>query len=136
MIHYNYHCRVYYKDIDTMGVVYYTRYLEYFEAARTELLREVGLDVTYLETLGFYLPVIAAHCEYKSGARFEDELVIDTRVSELPKLRLRIDYQVRKNGGKQLLVSGYTIHVFTSKVSGKPTRPPKILLEKFKPYFG
>ena len=52
MIQYNYYIRVYYRDVDQMGIVYYTRYLEYFEAARTELLRSVGLDVTKIEQLG------------------------------------------------------------------------------------
>ena len=79
MIHYDYYIRVYYRDVDQMGIVYYTRYLEYFEAARTELLRSVGLDVTKIEQLGYFLPVISCHCDYKMSAKFDDELHISTK---------------------------------------------------------
>ena len=54
MIEYNYHTRVYYRDVDKMGIVYYTRYLEYFEAARTELMRSIGLDVIKIEKNGLF----------------------------------------------------------------------------------
>ena len=64
MIEYNYCTRVYYRDVDQMGIVYYTRYLEYFEAARTELLRSVGFDVTKIEKMGYFLPVISCHCDF------------------------------------------------------------------------
>ena len=76
MISFDYNIKVYYKDIDKMGVVYYTRYLEYFEAARTEMLKSIGLIVTDIENKGFFLPVVSAHCDYKQGANFEDEITI------------------------------------------------------------
>ena len=53
MITFNYNTKVYYKDIDQMGVVYYNRYFEYFEQARTELLADIGLVVSEIERKGF-----------------------------------------------------------------------------------
>ena len=85
MIKYNYKTRVYYRDIDQMGMVYYTRYLEYFEAARTELLRSIGLEVTKIEQLGYFLPVISCNCEYKKSARFDDKLEIITQITDIPR---------------------------------------------------
>ena len=110
-----------------MGIVYYTRYLEYFEAARTELLKRLGMSVTTIEASGFHLPVVTCHCEYKGSAQFEDELVVRTFINSLPKSRLRIEYEVYRQGGKQPLVTGYTLHAFTNQ-EGVPGRPPRRLL--------
>lgn len=130
MIEYKYITRVYYRDIDQMGIVYYTRYLEYFEAARTELLRSVGLNVPKIEKLGYFLPVISCHCDYKRSAKFDDKLDIVTRISESPRSSLKIEYEVY-NSDKVLLVSGYTVHTFINS-NGKAVKPPKLLIEKLR----
>ena len=130
MIEYNYKTRVYYRDVDQMGIVYYTRYLEYFEAARTELLRSIGLDVTKIEQMGYFLPVISCHCDYKKSAKFDDELDIITRINELPRSSMKIEYEVF-NSVKKLLVTGYTVHSFI-KSNGKAVKPPKVLIEKLR----
>ena len=54
MINFTYRAKVYYKDVDKMGVVYYARYFEYFEAARTELLQSISLDETTNQNEGNY----------------------------------------------------------------------------------
>ena len=89
MIQYDHHVKVYYKDVDQMGIVYYSRYFEYFEQARTELLAFLGLDVSSIEENGIQLPVISGHCDYHLGARFEQQLIIRTMVNDLPKAKLR-----------------------------------------------
>ena len=71
MFKYNHLTKVYYRDVDQMGIVYYTRYLEYFEEARTELLDSLGLTISIIENKGIQLPVIVSHCEYKKGAELE-----------------------------------------------------------------
>ena len=111
-----------------MGVVYYARYFEYFEAARTELLQSISLDVTTIENEGYYLPVITSHCDYKSGANFEDELSVKLAINKPPKSTMKIDYEVYRSSNEELLVTGYTIHAFTDQ-SGKAVKPPKRLLE-------
>ncbi|HIA94275.1 MAG TPA: acyl-CoA thioesterase, partial [Candidatus Marinimicrobia bacterium] len=60
MIQYDHHVKIYYKDIDQMGIVYYSRYFEFFEAARTEMLSSIGLDYVKVEENGAMLPVIEA----------------------------------------------------------------------------
>ena len=128
MISFTYKTKVYYKDVDQMGVVYYARYYEYFEAARTELLQSIDIDVTAVEDDGYFMPVVTSHCDYKISATFEDILLVETFINELPKATMRIDYEIYKNKNSDLLVSGYTTHAFTDK-SGKPVKPPKRLLE-------
>lgn len=130
MIEYNYKTRVYYRDVDQMGIVYYTRYLEYFEAARTELLRSIGLDVTKIEQMGYFLPVISCHCDYKKSAKFDDELEVVTKINELPRSLMKIEYEVF-NSSKKLLVTGHTVHSFINS-NGKAVKPPKLLIEKLR----
>ena len=92
MFKYNHLTKVYYRDVDQMGIVYYTRYLEYFEEARTELLDSLGLTISIIENNGIQLPVIVSHCEYKKGAELEDELLIEASIVEIPKAKLNINY--------------------------------------------
>jgi len=127
MIQYDHPVKVYYKDVDQMGIVYYSRYFEYFEEARTELLNSIGLDVTSIENQGIQLPVIESHCEYLKGAKFEQDLIIKTAILDIPKARLKIDYNVYKDHSNELLVKGYTVHAFMNQ-SGRAIRIPGLVL--------
>ncbi len=109
-----------YADIDAMGIVYYANYLVYFEMARADLLREVGLPYGEMEKQGVMLPVVEAHCEYKKSALYDDLLVIHSACLPFKGPRLRIEYEVRRNG--ELLATGYTHHVCMSP-DGKVLRP-------------
>ena len=127
MVQYDYHTKIYYKDIDQMGVVYYARYFEFFEQARTELLNDLGIIVMDIEDEGYFLPVVSATCDYKEGAKFEDEIIVRTFIKEMPSARLRIKYEVVRKADDRLLVTGHTVHGFIDK-EGKPKRPPKSLI--------
>ena len=134
MYKYNHLTKVYYRDVDQMGIVYYTRYLEYFEEARTELLNSLGLTISFIEDRGIQLPVIASHCDYKRGAKLEDKLVIEASIAEIPKVKLNINYYIFDKGSNKQLVKGYTRHAFTDKF-GNPKRAPKFILDKIKSHF-
>ncbi|MEL1235702.1 MAG: thioesterase family protein [Candidatus Neomarinimicrobiota bacterium] len=134
MYKYNHLTKVYYRDVDQMGIVYYTRYLEYFEEARTELLDSLGLTISFIENRGIQLPVIASHCDYKRGAKLEDKLVIEASIAEIPKVKLNINYYIFDKGSNKQLVTGYTRHAFTDKF-GNPKRAPKFILDKIKIHF-
>lgn len=134
MFKYNHLTKVYYRDVDQMGIVYYTRYLEYFEEARTELLDSLGLTISFIEDRGIQLPVIASHCDYKRGAKLEDKLVIEASIAEIPKVKLNINYYIFDKGSNKQLVTGYTRHAFTDKF-GNPKRAPKFILDKIKIHF-
>ncbi len=128
MVQYDYVTKVYYKDIDQMGVVYYARYFEFFEQARTELLNDIGIIVTDIEDKGYFLPVVSATCDYKEGAKFEDEIIVRTLIKEVPRARMRIEYEVYRKADDRILVTGHTIHGFIDK-DGKPKRPPQSLID-------
>ena len=121
--------KVYYKDVDKMGIVYYSRYLEYFEESRTELLSSLGLKVSDIEKLGIILPVISCHCEFKKGARFEDIILVRSWIEERPRSTLKILYEAILNKTNDLLVKGYTIHAFVNS-NWKAVKPSNKILEK------
>lgn len=111
--------RVTYADTDQMGMVYHANYLVYFEMARTELLRAYGFPYARLESMGVLLPVIEAHCSYKTPARYDDLLTVETVPSLTNGIRFRMAYALRRDG--ELLATGYTDHVCVGR-DGKPQR--------------
>ena len=122
--------RVRYKETDQMGLVYYARYFEFFEQARTELLNHMGIKVTVIEESGYFLPVISATCDYKEGAKLEDEIIVKTVIEGMIGIKLKINYKIYRKSDNHLLVIGNTLHAFTDK-KYRPKRPPKFFLEKF-----
>ena len=122
---------MYYKDVDKMGIVYYSRYLEYFEESRTELLLSHGICVTELEKKGIMLPVISSHCDYKKGAKFEDIILIKSWIEKNPRSTMRIFYEASLKKTNTLIATGYTIHAFINE-KWKVIRPPDIILNILK----
>ncbi len=127
--------RVRYADTDKMGIVYNGKYLEYFEVGRTELLRSTGLPYSELEKSGYQLPLIQAHVNYKKPAAYDDLLEIKAVVSELRSAKVHIDYEITKNGEKELIATGYTDHMFINAETKRPTKPPEQYLKALEPYF-
>lgn len=116
--------RVRYAETDAMGVAYHGRYLPWFEVGRTDWLRN-GPERCYrrLEAAGWFLPVIELNARYHSPARYDDEVLIRTTLSEASRARLCFDYEcLGADGG--LLASGRTAHAVTDG-SGRARRLPK-----------
>ncbi|MDD5483167.1 MAG: thioesterase family protein [Kiritimatiellae bacterium] len=120
---FKYFVRVPYAHTDQMRFVYYANYLVYFEMARAAMLRETGLPYGELEKQGVFLPVVEAHCAYKTPAHYDDELKIVSRC-EIKGVRLRVEYEVFR--GNDLIVTGYTVHACVS-ADLKIIRPPVFL---------
>lgn len=125
--------RVRYADTDQMGVAYYARYLEWFEVGRTELLRAQGLPYAEIEKEGVALPVLEAYCKYRKPVRYDQLLRVVSRLKEMPRASLRIEYEIRDEDG-QLLAEGHTVHTFINP-EGRPVRPPQVFVQKMKERF-
>ena len=121
--------RVRYADTDQMKFAYYGKFFEYFEQGRSDLLRSIGLPYPEIEAMGLILPVIEAHATYKLPAKYDDLINIVTCLREPPVARVRLDYEVFREGETVLLADGYTIHSFLNAKTGKPTRAPAQFLE-------
>ena len=116
--------RVRYAETDQMGVAYYANYFVWFEVGRTDLLRHSGWSYREMETAGFSLPVVEAHCEYRQSARYDDDLQVETEGTLLSPVRVRFDYRVVRSGEARALASGHTIHASLDS-NGKPRRLPE-----------
>ena len=120
--------RVRYAETDQMRFVYYANHFVYYEVARTEWLASKGLPYHVLESTGFAIPVLEAHCAYRSPARYGDELLV--RVA--PRIdgpRIRFDYRTHRGSPEgELLAEGWTVHVCMDR-EGKPRRPSAELRE-------
>jgi acyl-CoA thioester hydrolase len=108
--------RVRYAETDQMGIVYYANYLVWFELGRVELIRSLGLAYSQLEKEHeCILPVIEATCRYKSPARYDDEILIETWPSLLRNSVLKFSYRILRKGEPNLdpvlLAEGETVHV-------------------------
>ncbi len=129
---FDYRTRVRYAETDQMGVSYYANYLVWFEAARTEYFRAVGLVYSEFEKQGVFLPVAEAHCRYLAPSTYDDELTVRTVVSQMKSSSIRFEYRIFKNAKSPLearpsekpIAEGYTVHVFIDKAM-KPVRIPE-----------
>lgn len=88
--------RVRYPEVDAMGYLHHSRYLQYFEIGRIELLRAMGHGYAELERQGVFFVVARAECRYKSPARYDDELTLTTRVVRQTQVRIDHAYELRR----------------------------------------
>ena len=119
--------RTLYAHTDIMGVVNNTRYLEYFEAGRNELMRNMGYPYTKLEAKNIGLPLIEANVKYYSPAKYDDVLLINAYLRELPTVKIKIEYEIKV--GEKLIAAGYTIHSFLDLKKFRPVRPPQDFMD-------
>ncbi|MBI4417817.1 MAG: acyl-CoA thioesterase [Ignavibacteriales bacterium] len=129
MIRHRTEIRVRYADTDQMKMVYYGKYFEYFEQARSELLRSIGLPYSEIEKSGIFLPVIEAYAKYRRSARYDDLIAVVSTVDEMPVARIRITYKIFDERDEEPLVEGYTVHSFLNAETGRPTRAPAQFLQ-------
>ena len=133
--------RVRYAETDQMGIVYYANYLVWFELGRVELLRSLGLAYSKLEAdHGCILPVIEARCRYRSPAKYDDEILIESWPSLVRSSVIRFAYRILRkahDGGENtLLAEGETVHVVCDDQLTKKPLPAhyaaalKALMEK------
>jgi acyl-CoA thioester hydrolase len=116
--------RVRYAETDKMGVVYYANYFVWFEVGRTDLLRDAGWSYRDMETEGFALPVIEAHCTYRESAKYDDDIDVRTTGTMLSPIRVQFSYEVVRSADEALLATGTTVHATLDR-SGRPCRLPE-----------
>lgn len=122
--------RVRYKETDQMGVVHHSNYVNYYEVARTEMMRERGISYKEMEQRGVMLPVREVNMKYISPAYYDDVLTIKTHIAEKPGVKLTFTHEIYNEVGT-LVNTGSVVLVFVDAVSRKPIRAPKWFLELF-----
>ena len=119
--------RVYIEDTDAGGIVYYVNYLKYFERARTELIRSLGVDKTAVMEDGSVFVVTSAAIDYHAPARLDDQLEAVAEVVNSGAATIEFRQSVVRSGID--LASGQVRVALTDGASGKPKRMPKGLRE-------
>ncbi|MBU6235453.1 MAG: tol-pal system-associated acyl-CoA thioesterase [Alphaproteobacteria bacterium] len=120
--------RVYYEDTDAGGVVFYANYLKFTERARTEFLRNLGIESSAIaRDHGVFIVVRHVEADYKAAARLDDLLTVDSRVVDLGKASFTMQQDISRAGA--LLVST-KVALACMGTDGKAARMPQILREK------
>lgn len=114
-----------YGETDQMGYVYYGRYLEYFEVARTEMVRSLGISYSKLEEDGFMLPVVYSQIAYKSPIFYDELMTVEVSVFEKPSVRLDTFYKVSTPRSEKPHVTGQVTLCFMDSENRKPCRAPQ-----------
>lgn len=120
--------RVRYSETDQMGVVYHSNYLNYLELSRVEWLRDLGFSYAELEKNGVLLPVVHASLNYRSPARYDDLLRIESRVSEIGGSSIEFQSEIYNESGV-LLVEAVVRLVCIQSGTFKPIAVPDYLRE-------
>ena len=122
--------KVYYEDTDASGRVYHSNYLKYFERGRSDFLYNLGFNhKILLEKYEIYFVVKSCHIDFKKPAYFEDELLVETKVEQISKVKI-IFHQLLKK--ENFIIVDSKVTITSINISGKITKMPSEMLEKFK----
>jgi acyl-CoA thioester hydrolase len=127
--------RVRYSETDQMGYVYYGHYAMYYEVARVESLRQLGLTYREIEEMGVLMPVLENKSRYLKPARYDDLLRIVTTLREKPGVKIKFEYEIY-NGENILIHEGETMLVFINKNTNRPCRQPRAMEKVLQRFFG
>jgi acyl-CoA thioester hydrolase len=119
-----------YNEVDQMGYVYHGNYVSYCHQARTELMRKLTLCDATLERKGIMLPVISFNIDYKIPIGYDEPIVIQTSVKELPNVRLNFEFEIF-NLEEKLTSKAKSTVVFVDAKSRKPLVAPSWIIGAF-----
>lgn len=126
--------RVRYGETDQMAYVYYGYYAMYYEVARVESLRKLGVTYKELEAMGVMMPVLENHSKFLTAARYDELLRIVTTIREKPTVKIRFEYEIF-NEENRLIHRGETLLAFVNQKSGRPCKPPEVMMNVLTPFF-
>ena len=122
--------KVYYADTDSFGVVWHGSYLRWLEAGRIALCEDFGYKMSELADMDIVLPVVNINIDYKASAMFEDELIVETKLSEFGRFHM-IFNQVIKNANTGKVYTVADVKIVAVSKTGKLYRNLPEVLQKF-----
>ncbi len=127
--------RVRYSETDQMNVVYHGNYAQYFEVARSEAIRDMGITYKEMEEMGIVMPIIELHTKFLRPALYDDLLTIKTQLRELPtNHRIEFHHEVYNEEGKLLTVGRIVLYFLDAKTMAR-TKMPQDLAKHLTPFF-
>ena len=119
--------RVRYAETDQMGVAYYANYLIWFEVGRSQFCNDCGFSYRDMEReTGLFLIVAEASCRYRTPAKYEDELLVHTRIDEITRRTVSFGYEIERADGASI-AAGQTTHVLINRDGRISSFPQKYL---------
>ena len=118
-----------------MGVVHHSNYVNFYEQARTELLREMGTTYKLLEESGVMLPVVSVHMDFYTPGRYDDLLTVRITIAEAPRAKMVFDHEVLNEAG-ELGNRGRVVLAYMNAQTRRATRAPEWFYRIFEAYFG
>lgn len=113
-----------YAETDQMGIVHHSAYLVWFEEGRSAWSRQAGRTYADFERAGYALAVSEVGARYLAPARYDEKVMVRTRITQVRSRLIRFEYEVLNAGSGQVLVTGFTTHICLDP-DGKPTRIPE-----------
>lgn len=107
--------KVRYVETDQMGVVHHSNYFAWFELGRGDYIAAADMTYSYMESIGIMIPVLEGHCKYITGAKYEDELIIQTSVIEMNRAKVIFAYNVVRQKDNKIIAKGSTKHAFVNE---------------------
>lgn len=104
-----------YAETDQMGIVHHSNYPIWYEVARTDLIKKIGMTYSQMEEMGVTVPLIELECRYMEPAYYEDVLQIEVHLGKVSPVKLEFCYQIFKSGKEQPINTGRTLHGLVGK---------------------
>ena len=117
--------RIRYADTDHFGVVYYSKYLDWMEAGRTEILRDNGINYAQLEDENKFAPVVHLEIDYMDSPKYDDIVVLETKIEKIGNSSVTFSYEIKSKEGK-LFAKATTVNVFITKDREKVNVPKTV----------
>jgi acyl-CoA thioester hydrolase len=134
MFEYSTKIRVRYGETDQMGYMYYGNYAEFYEVARVEMLRSLGLTYSGMEASGIMMPVLEMKSKYLKPALYDEEITVKVIMDKMPGVKIHFRYDLY-NEKKELIHQAETLLVFVNMTTSRPCLPSSEFLDKLKPFF-
>lgn len=110
--------RVRFYETDMAGIVHHTNHIRWFEMGRIAFLKNHKFNLTRLIELGYMTPILAVKCEYKTAAKFDDVLILETRLVKVTRTRATFSFYLTRESDGALIATGETENTFSNKETG------------------
>lgn len=107
--------KVRYAETDKMGIVYHSNYYIYFEVAREDFIKAAGIEYKDMEDMGIMMPLVETRCKYHEGAKYADELIVETSLKEISPIKVILKYDVIRKNDNKIIAEGETTQTFVDK---------------------
>lgn len=129
MLTHRYSARVSYSETDQMGFVHHSNYARFYENARWEMFRSMGINYAQIEEDGVLMPVVKMEARFIQALHYDEEYVIETQISKLPQSVLELAYIISTRERGIVHTAKVTL-AFINKITQKACRPPVMIVQK------